>query len=83
MGCIYWWSLISAADGTIVPFDGEMDDYARFVLDRAKGGAAPGQMRTGKQKRRRRRKLGVTDAQRHIAHPMADQRSIVANRRRI
>ena len=26
------------------PFDGDMDDYARFVLDRAKNGArAPGQ----------------------------------------
>ena len=24
-----------AADGTIKPFDGDMDDYARFVLDRA------------------------------------------------
>jgi ATP-binding cassette subfamily F protein 3 len=25
------------ADGTIKPFQGDMDDYARFVLDRAKG----------------------------------------------
>src|SRR3989344_2735337 len=25
-----------AADGTVKPFDGDMDDYARFVLDRAK-----------------------------------------------
>ncbi|HEX8231851.1 MAG TPA: ATP-binding cassette domain-containing protein [Caulobacteraceae bacterium] len=25
-----------AADGTIKPFDGDIDDYARFVLDRAK-----------------------------------------------
>jgi ATP-binding cassette subfamily F protein 3 len=37
-----------AADGTIVPFEGDMDDYARFVLDRAKGGSAPSQMRAGK-----------------------------------
>ena len=43
-----------AADGTIVPFDGDMDDYARFVLDRAKGGSAPGQMRGVKQKRPRK-----------------------------
>ena len=28
-----------AADGTVKPFDGDMDDYARFVLDRAKNGA--------------------------------------------
>jgi len=39
-----------AADGTVKPFDGDMDDYARFVLDRAKGGSAPGQMRGNKQK---------------------------------
>jgi ATP-binding cassette subfamily F protein 3 len=40
-----------AADGTIVPFDGDMDAYSRFVLDRAKGGSAPSQVRVGKQKR--------------------------------
>ncbi|WP_309627895.1 ABC-F family ATP-binding cassette domain-containing protein [Brevundimonas sp.] len=28
-----------AADGTVKPFDGDMDDYARFVLDRAKQAA--------------------------------------------
>jgi ATP-binding cassette subfamily F protein 3 len=39
-----------AADGTVVPFDGDMDDYARLVLDRARG-VAPGQMRAAKQKR--------------------------------
>ena len=33
-----------AADGTVVPFDGDMDDYARFVLDRASIGAAPSQV---------------------------------------
>ncbi len=42
-----------AAEGTVAPFEGDMDDYARFVLDRAKGGAAPGQGRAAKQKRRR------------------------------
>ena len=31
------------ADGRIKPFAGDMDDYARFVLDRAKVGAAPAQ----------------------------------------
>jgi ATP-binding cassette, subfamily F, member 3 len=40
-----------AADGTVAPFDGDMDDYARFVLDRARG-VAPGQNR-GKQKRKK------------------------------
>ncbi len=29
------------ADGRIKPFAGDMDDYARFVLERAKTGAAP------------------------------------------
>ena len=42
-----------AADGTVVPYDGDMDDYARLVLDRARG-VAPGQMRAGKQKRGKR-----------------------------
>jgi ATP-binding cassette subfamily F protein 3 len=28
-----------AADGTIAPFDGDMDDYARLVLDRARAAA--------------------------------------------
>jgi ATP-binding cassette subfamily F protein 3 len=34
-----------AADGSIAPFDGDMEDYARFVLDRARnGGRAPSQL---------------------------------------
>jgi len=50
-----------AADGTVVPFDGDMDDYARFVLDRASNGApapsqvaanAPRQVRAKKQRAR-------------------------------
>ncbi len=31
-----------AADGHIKPFAGDMDDYARFVLERARAGVAPG-----------------------------------------
>ncbi len=35
-----------AADGTVKPFDGDMDDYARFVLDRARVAArAPTQVK--------------------------------------
>ena len=42
-----------AADNTVRPFDGDMDDYARFVLDRSKAGkSAPGQ---GREKRTKRR----------------------------
>ena len=39
-----------AADGTVAPFDGDMDDYARFVLERSKAGSAPGQLRERKAK---------------------------------
>jgi ATP-binding cassette, subfamily F, member 3 len=42
-----------AADGTVAPFEGDMDDYARFVLDRAKGGSAPGQGRVGRVRRKK------------------------------
>ena len=41
-----------AADNTVAPFDGDMDDYARLVLERARG-AAPGQGRAAKGKQRR------------------------------
>ena len=41
-----------AADGTVAPFDGDMDDYARLVLDRARG-VAPGQARAAKAKKKR------------------------------
>jgi ATP-binding cassette subfamily F protein 3 len=47
-----------AADGTVVPFDGDMDDYARFVLDRAKGGAAPTQIRGAEKRGKKMRKAG-------------------------
>ena len=45
-----------AADNSVAPFDGDMDDYARFVLDRARGGSAPSQAaareKRGKKARR-------------------------------
>ena len=43
-----------AADGTVAPFDGDMDEYARFVLDRAKGGSAPSQLRDKRTKKLRK-----------------------------
>jgi len=43
-----------AADGHVKPFEGDMDDYARFVLDRAKAGSRPAQNRERSQKRRKR-----------------------------
>ena len=36
------------ADGRIKPFAGDMDDYARFVIERAKPGSAPAQDPTGR-----------------------------------
>jgi ATP-binding cassette subfamily F protein 3 len=43
-----------AADGTVAPFEGDMDDYAKFVLERAKAGSAPTQIaRDGKKKKRK------------------------------
>ncbi|MFY8208848.1 MAG: ATP-binding cassette domain-containing protein, partial [Caulobacter sp.] len=33
-----------AADGTVKPFDGDMDDYAKFVLERAKLAVKPTQV---------------------------------------
>ena len=48
-----------AADGTIAPFDGDMDDYARLVLDRAKIGASPGQGRALKPKREKNRRMAA------------------------
>ena len=42
-----------AADGQVKPFDGDMDDYARFVLDRARQGARPSQQGGGGKKGKR------------------------------
>ena len=43
-----------AADGTVVAFDGDLDDYARLVLERAKGGGAASVPRGAKGKRVKR-----------------------------
>ncbi len=44
-----------AADGTVQPFEGDMDDYARLVLDRARAAPAPSQ---GREKRNKKRAKG-------------------------
>ncbi len=41
-----------AADGTVAPFEGDMDDYAKLVLERSKAGAAPSQ--AGREKKKRK-----------------------------
>ena len=45
-----------AADGTVAPFDGDMDDYARLVLERAKVGPAPSQRERGEGRGKQKRK---------------------------
>ena len=40
-----------AADNTVVPFDGDMDDYAKFVLERSKGGTAAPSQAASREKR--------------------------------
>ena len=41
-----------AADGHVKPFDGDMDDYAKFVLDRARQGARPTQLGSNKKQKK-------------------------------
>ena len=45
-----------AADGTVAPFDGDMDDYARFVIERARGGSPSPSQVSHKDKRTKKRK---------------------------
>ena len=45
-----------ASDNQIVPFEGDMDDYARFVLDRAKGGTSAPSQAASKEKRKKKNK---------------------------
>jgi len=43
-----------AADNQIVPFDGDMDDYARFVIERSKGGTVAPSQAAAKEKRKKK-----------------------------
>ena len=45
-----------AADNQIVPFDGDMDDYAKFVIERAKGGTSAPSQSASKEKRSKNKK---------------------------
>ncbi len=45
-----------AADNTVVPFDGDMDDYARHVLDRARGGTAAPSQAASREKRAKKQR---------------------------
>ena len=41
------------ADGTVRPFDGDMEDYAKFVMDRARAAAKAPAARSAAPRRRR------------------------------
>jgi ATP-binding cassette subfamily F protein 3 len=45
-----------AADGTLTPFEGDMDDYARFVIERAKGGA-PVPTQVARESKKKKKKI--------------------------
>ncbi|WP_408873483.1 ABC-F family ATP-binding cassette domain-containing protein [Gluconobacter roseus] len=45
-----------AADNQIVPFDGDMDDYAKFVIERARGGTSAPSQSAAKEKRSKGKK---------------------------
>ena len=45
-----------AADNTVAPFDGDMDDYARYVLDRARGGTAAPSQAAAREKRAKKQR---------------------------
>ena len=45
-----------AADNTVAPFDGDMDDYARLVLDRARGGTAAPSQAASREKRAKKQR---------------------------
>ena len=45
-----------AADNTVAPFDGVMDAYARFVLDRARGGTAAPSQAAAREKRAKKQR---------------------------
>ena len=48
-----------AADGHVRPFDGDMDDYARFVLDRVRAGNKAPSQSQGKVSRKQARKMAM------------------------
>ena len=69
------------ADGRIKPFAGDMDDYARFVLDRAKLGTSPSQPPASDQTaagRDRRRCERPGSAPRPVLRPRRPQKSAAA-----
>ncbi len=45
-----------AADNTVVPFDGDMDDYARLVVERARGGTSAPSQAAAREKRAKKQK---------------------------
>src|SRR5579859_3964293 len=62
------------ADGNIKPFKGDMDDYARFVLERARAGSRPSQddETAGARPQRQGRQVGG-----HLVGHLADAKAVL------
>jgi ATP-binding cassette, subfamily F, member 3 len=70
------------ADGRIKPFAGDMDDYARFVIERAKLGAAPSQMANGRGETGEGEAVGAASFDAAAAARLAAKKAAKERRRR-
>jgi ATP-binding cassette, subfamily F, member 3 len=70
------------ADGRIKPFAGDMDDYARFVIERAKLGAAPSQMANGRGETGEGEAVGAASLDAAAAARLAAKKAAKKRRRR-
>jgi ATP-binding cassette, subfamily F, member 3 len=70
------------ADGRIKPFAGDMDDYARFVIERAKLGAAPSQMANGRGETGEGEAVGAASFDPAAAARLAAKKAAKKRRRR-
>jgi ATP-binding cassette subfamily F protein 3 len=70
------------ADGRIKPFAGDMDDYARFVIERAKLGAAPSQMANGRGETGEGEAVGAASFDAAAAARLAAKKAAKKRRRR-
>jgi ATP-binding cassette, subfamily F, member 3 len=70
------------ADGRIKPFAGDMDDYARFVIERAKLAAAPSQMANGRGETGEGEAVGAASFDAAAAARLAAKKAAKKRRRR-
>jgi ATP-binding cassette subfamily F protein 3 len=70
------------ADGRIKPFAGDMDDYARFVIERAKLAAAPSQIANGRGETGEGEAVGAASFDAAAAARLAAKKAAKKRRRR-